>query len=77
MAKSTKLDQNFTYLLNFIQNYIFGKNLSNGFADVKLPPIVFSNYVIVTLEVRFMKFSFCILAGLNGAKFHWASLNGS
>ena len=40
-------------------------------------PTVFSNYVIVTLEVRFLKISFCFPVGLNCAKFHWASLNGS
>ena len=30
----------------------------------------FSIDVIVTLEVRFLKISFCILAGFNCAKFH-------
>ena len=43
-----------------------------GFAEVKNFPIVFSNDVIVTLEIRYLKISFCIQVGLNCAKFHWS-----
>ena len=51
-------------------------NLS-GFVEVKISSLFFSNDVILTLEVRFPKISFRVLVGLNCAKFHWASLNGS
>ena len=45
-----------------------------GFEEVKISPLFLVMTSFVTLEVRFLKISFCILVGLNCAKFHWAQL---
>ena len=77
---STDMAITFDSVIQFHQKLTFSESSHHNLCLVLRRskfPHCFSNDVIVTLEVRFLKISLCILVGLNCAKFHWASLNSS